>query len=121
MLTDDNANGDRGRDALMGETLGMGIIDCGCVDTVCGQNWLRIYIETLSKSDRKQVFSQPSSARYRFGPGPIYQSKEQVHLPVHIGSTFATLAVNVVSCDVPLLISRKSLQKAESVLDLRIP
>ena len=48
LLSDDSFVTDQGKNILMGETIGMGIIDCGCVDTVCGQTWFRIY-HTLNR------------------------------------------------------------------------
>ena len=101
----------------MGETIGMGILDSGCVDTVCGESWFQIYNESLSLSQRKSIRTEPSNAKYRFGSGPVYICKEKKFIPVHIGSFSAVLGVNIVKCDVPLLISRKSLKSAECTLD----
>ena len=101
----------------MGETIGMGILDSGCVDTVCGESWFQIYNESLSLSQRKSIRTEPSNAKYRFGSGPVYICKEKKFIPVHIGSFSAVLGVNIVKCDVPLLISRKSLKIAECTLD----
>ena len=40
---------------FLGDTLGMAILDSGCSKTVCGKQWLSIYLDTLSIQDRKSV------------------------------------------------------------------
>ena len=117
LLSDDS---DTGRISLMGETIGMGVLDSGCVTTVCGKPWLTIYMESLSVSDRNSIRYEKYSAKFKFGDGPAYQSSQLVHLPVHIGSVQAFIATHVVACDVPLLISRQSLKLAECNLDLKM-
>ena len=43
---------------LLGETLGCALLDSGCSKTVCGVEWLDIYLETLRESDRRAVIFQ---------------------------------------------------------------
>ena len=52
----------------MGETIGFGIVDSGCVDTLAGQNWFNIYVESLSVKDRKRIYSEPANSSFRFDP-----------------------------------------------------
>ena len=111
------ADDDLEMNKLLGETIGFAIIDSGCTKTVCGDQWLNLYLESLSREDRKSVISKPSTNNFRFGVGKIFPSNRAVLIPVHIGSVSATLETNVVSCNIPLLISRVSLKKANSSLD----
>ena len=46
----------------------------------------------------------------------MYTSNIIVHIPVYIGSSSASLAVYVVSCNIPLLLSRISLKTAHATL-----
>ena len=101
----------------MGETIGCGIIDSGCNKTVAGQDWIDLYMDTLSSRDKNAVTETISHASFRFGDGPIVISSRLVTLPVYVGSTFADLSVYIVPCDIPLLISRESLKRAEAKLD----
>ena len=102
---------------LLGETIGMAILDSGCTRTVCGNQWLDTYLDTLSTIERKSVFSKPSVCSFRFGDGQVYDSNRTVVIPIHFGSQKAQLEVNIVSCNVPLLLSRLSLKRANSKLD----
>lgn len=110
-LHDNNLNN------LLGETIGYAILDSGCTRTVCGDKWLDTYLDTLSISERKSVFSTSSRYRFRFGDGQTYDSNRAVTIPVHFGSQSAKLEVHVVDCNVPLLLSRISLKRANSQLD----
>lgn len=110
-LDEDNMND------LFGETIGYAIIDSGCTRTVCGNRWLDTYLDTLSVSDRRTVTSKSSSFRFRFGDGKTYVSNRTVNIPVHFGSVSARLDTSIVECNVPLLMSRISLKRAEASLD----
>lgn len=80
---------------------------------------MNTYLDTLSSSDRRSVYTSNSTYRFRFGDGAVYTSSHTVHIPVHIGTISATLSVQVVECNVPLLISRESLKKAGAHLDFQ--
>ena len=67
--------------SLMSETLGKGIVDSGSPETCSGDDWVNIYIESLSSHDRKVVVSEPAEAKFRFGAGPIVRSNRVVLLP----------------------------------------
>ena len=111
------AEDDDQRDSLLGETLGFAVVDSGCTKTVCGDLWLNTYLDSLSQRDRKSVHSESALCQFRFGAGKVYPSSRLVHIPVYIGSSSATLSAHVVSCNVPLLLSRNSLKKANATLD----
>ena len=104
-------------DALLGETIGMAILDSGCTRTVCGNMWLNSYLDTLSSGERKSVYSTDSDIRFRFGDGKVFSSSRAVHIPVHVGSTSATLTTQVIDANIPLLLSRDSMKKAGAHLD----
>ena len=107
------------QERLFGETIGCAIVDSGCTTTVCGDLWLYTYLDSLSQKDRKSTYTESASRKFRFGAGKIYSSNRVVHIPVHIGNFQAILATHVVSCDIPLLLSRSSLKKADAVLDFK--
>ena len=119
LLTDNDTNipPPLRQNSLLGETIGCGILDSACVKTVSGEEWINIYLESLSVQERKLVTSTPASGKFRFGDGPVIYSNRILNLPVHIGKTKATLAVHVVPYNVPLLISRHSLTMAQAQLN----
>lgn len=108
---------DNNVDSLLGETIGYAVLDSGCTRTVCGDIWLNTYLDTLSIEERKAVKSTKSDIKFRFGDGHVYTSARAVHLPVHLGSTAATLTTQVIDLDIPLLLSRESMKKAGAQLD----
>ena len=101
------------------ESLGSAIIDTACTRTVCGKQWLQHFIEQLDIHDREQVISVPSNKAFKFGDGKTVYSFKLVTIPATISGTKCTINTEVVSADIPLLLSKESLQKAGTVLDLK--
>ena len=69
---------------LLRETLGCGVVESGCITTVCGEIWYNSYIETLNENDRRRIISNSSEHKFRFGVGKTFQSKKEVILPMYI-------------------------------------
>ena len=101
--------------SIFGETLNMAILDSGCVHTVRGDAWLNCYIDALSNIERSEILFSNSSRKFKFGDGLIYTSTKRVTLPANIGGQ----KVNVIPCELPLLFSRNSMQKANTMLDFK--
>ena len=80
---------------LLGETLGYAILDSGCNITVCGQLWLKTYLDSLSNENYRSVKTVKSTVKFRFGDGQIYSSTSCVHIPVFIGSQRVILKTHV--------------------------
>ena len=40
---------------LGSETLGSIILDCGCSQNICGEYWLKSYVASLSKEDKRKI------------------------------------------------------------------
>lgn len=104
---------------FVGEMFGMAILDSGCSKTVTGQNWLSVYLNTLSLQDRKACKKLPSVNSFRFGDGRLVQSLGCVQIPVYIGQKRVTLSTDIVPCDIPLLISRHSMHRAGAVINFQ--
>ena len=68
---------------FVGETLNSAVLDSGCITTVCGENWLKCYMDTLP--DKDMVSSVSSNSKFKFGDGNIVNSNGKVNLPVKIG------------------------------------
>ena len=67
---------------LMEECRGYAVLDCGCPHTVCGEKWIKDYIENLSESDRKDIEIMKSSQSFTFGDGRGIRSKRKMKIPV---------------------------------------
>ena len=105
---------------FMTESLGSAIIDTACTRTVCGEKWLECYVNGLSQEQTNKLFKteNPSCRPFRFGDGNLVYSTRKVKLPAKIGQTKCQIETEVVKVDIPLLLSKTSLKKAGTVLDM---
>ena len=95
------------------------MIDSACTSTVAGATWMDSYLENLSDTDRAKVTTSTGTKKCRFGDGDEMQSLKCVKIPVRLSSKCATLSVDIVSANVPLLISSESLQRGNAKLDFQ--
>ena len=105
---------------FLAESLGSAIIDTACTRTVCGEKWLENYVKALSSDQVNQVLQTeiPSCRPFRFGDGNFVYSTRKVKLPAKIGKTKCHVEAEVVKVDIPLLLSKTSLKKAGTILDM---
>jgi hypothetical protein len=106
---------------FMTETFGSAVIDTACTRTVCGKQWLeyfKAYIY-MREEDKAMVKVAPSAKTFRFGDGADVKSFQYVTIPAMIGETACNINTDVVDVELPLLLSKASLKKAKTVLDLQ--
>ena len=122
LLYADDDEDDEQKDKLLSGSIDCAVVDSGCTKSVCGNIWLNTYIDSLRQKERKLIYTENSICQFRFGIGKVYTSNRIVHIPVHIGASCASLAVHVVPCNIPLLLSRISLKNnpTYSVSDARV-
>ena len=106
-----------GDNSLLGETLGSVVLDSGCSRTVCGGTWYECYLDTLPQHIRDKVKPVSSDARFRFGNGEVLKSKFNVKLPCRLAGKTVEIATDVVDSDIPLLLSKSSMKKSNTVLN----
>ena len=102
---------------LTGETIGAGIIDCGATKTCCGNNWFKQLLELYSNEDKDLVSYKSAVNWYKFGYGPAQKASISVKFPVYFGQKQIFLEADVLEHDIPLIISKASLKRANSILD----
>ena len=76
---------------------------------------MECYKDTLP-SDTK-IASEDSERVFRFGPSKVYPSTKKVTLPVNIANTDTEIVVDIVDCEIPMLLSKEFLKSARSNLD----
>ena len=103
---------------LVGETLGYAVVDTGCPYTVSGEIWFNSYINSLSRRDRLSVSMKESHKKFRFGNSELYKSKFHATIPIYVGQSRYHLGVDVVVCNIPLLLSRETLQRGKAKIDI---
>ncbi len=104
---------------LLGETIGSVILDSGCAKTVCGNVWLDCFIDTLPENRVKAIKVEKGINTFRFGNGGNLTSLKHVILPCTIGGRNVSLNVDVVDSDIPLLLSKAAMKKANTKLDFK--
>ena len=94
------------------------ILDSACSSTVCGQNWIDSYINSLNEGDRKKVQQTVGERTFKFGGGTRLKSQAEYCLPAVIAGKEVTIKTDVVRSDIPLLLSRSAMKKAGVKMDL---
>lgn len=98
------------------ESSGSAIIDTACTRTVCGEKWFKQFMEQTSK---KNVPTFESNRAFKFGDGKVVHSFKRATIPAVIGNTHCKIDTEIVKADIPLLLSKSSLKKAETILDIK--
>ena len=89
----------------------------GCSRTVCGKVWLKCYLEGLSEESLKLVVEKKGGSRFKFGSGDPVYSEKRVIIPALIGNKEVMIETDVISNDIPLLLSKESMKVAKTVID----
>ena len=94
------------------------ILDSACSSTVCGQNWMDSYINSLNEVDRKKIKQTTGERTFKFGGGTRLKSRAEYCLPAVIAGKEVTIKTDVVGSDIPLLLSRTAMKRAGVKMDL---
>ena len=106
------------QEIFVAEAFNAAVVDTACTKTVCGSKWLHQFLDTFD-SQSGQIQCKESCTPFKFGDGKTVYSYQSVKLPATIGSVNCYIETEVVDCEIPLLLSKDSLKRAETVLDLR--
>ena len=93
------------------------VIDTACTKTVCGTEWLHNFIDCL-EIDHCNLTCESSHVPFKFGDGETVYSYQSVRIPARISDISCFIQTEVVDCKIPLLLSKESLKRAKTVLDL---
>lgn len=113
----DNSDQNKKLPTLVGESRCGAVIDTGCSTTVCGKLWLNEFLQSLTDYERTQIKESASNSTFTFGDGVSVKSIKKFNFPCWIGNMKADITTDVVECNIPLLLSKKSMKKAKMVLD----
>ena len=95
------------------------IVDTGCVETVCGKAWIKDILDNMEDRTRRLVRVAFSNKMFRFGGGERKPSLGEYTIPIALGGKNVMLKTNVVDCQIPCLLSKKSMAAADMKLMLR--
>ena len=110
---------DESNECLINETFNMALLDSGCTKTVCGQTWLNHYLDTLDPEMSKKIVTMNSLNSFKFGDNKAIKSSKLVKIPVIIANINATITTDVVEYDIPLLLSKEAMKKANTKIDFQ--
>ena len=116
-LTLYNSKPDGTLSSLVGETLGMAVLDSACIESVAGEAWTNAYLDTLTDKQRQQVEVLPSNVYFRFGDGNDVISDKVVKFPAVLGNQKVFIEANIVANEISLLMSKSSMKKAQMIIN----
>ncbi|ESP02026.1 hypothetical protein LOTGIDRAFT_157157 [Lottia gigantea] len=105
-------------EVFMTEYFGCAVLDTACSKIVCGMKWIDNYIDSLPTKEKGKVKKKNSNKEFKFGDGVSKQSMKYVNIPVKIAGVYCNIDTEVVEADIPLLLSKESLKRANTVFDL---
>ena len=82
------------------------VLDCACSSTVCGQQWMTRYLESLNSEDQTKVTVSDGIKVFKFGGGETLKSLASYKIP-------AVIADKDVIIYIPLLLSLDAMKKAK--------
>ena len=92
----------------------MALLDSGCTKTVCRNVWLQYYLDTLSEDDLSRVVIKPGKNMFKFGDSKMIKSTKIMHIPVRLAGVPVMLTTDVIDYDIPLLLSKETMKKANT-------
>ena len=99
------------------ENFGLAVLDSGCNVTVCGEDWLKVYLESLNETDLSDVKYEGNEVSFRFGDNAPVTSSTKCTFPAFVCNKKVKIAAQVVSDQIPLLISKQTMKSAKMVLN----
>ena len=106
------------QEVFVTEAYNTAVIDTACTKTVCGSKWLYKFVESLDEKSQKETTFRESKTPFKFGDGETKYSYQLVKFPANIGGFECFIEAEVVDCDIPLLLSKDSLKRAQTILDI---
>ena len=74
-------------------------------------------MSSLDETLKKQVQVNSSSTGFMFGDGRKVYPTKKVQIPAMVAGKMNKIATDVLAEDIPLLLSKNSLKKADTIID----
>ena len=101
------------------EAMNCTVLDSACSSTVCGRRWLEGFLDSLNDNELEQIKSSDSDKVFRFGcSSRLLFLEGQYELPATLAGEKVKIKTDVVSSDIPILLSKTAMKKAHMKLDL---
>ena len=102
---------------MLGKLLITAVLDSGCKTNVCGNIWMTCYLDTTKSDDLRKVETRPSSTTFKFKNGTQVKSQKLTKVHSIVGGKNTFIKTDVVVCDIPFLLSKDAIKKAEMNID----
>ena len=89
------------------------VMDTACTKTVAGEKWFKKYTSNLTEKARKEIWTYPSNASFKFSDGRKVQALKRVVFPLLTAGKHCKIGAEIVVQNIPLLLSKSSLKSAE--------
>ena len=94
------------------EAIGAGVADCVVSKTVCGRKWLLSYIDLLSEEDKQRIEYKTTTNEFKLDIGKPCKAYTTALIPIYLGKKKVTLETDVISENLPLLLSKVMMKRA---------
>ena len=102
------------------ETLNMAALDTCCSSSVSGEKWLKIYLDNLPKTMKREVVGPlHSNKKFMFGNQGRLEAKAKYIIPTKIGGENNKIELDVIESDIPLLLSKDAMKDLGITLDMK--
>ena len=100
------------------EARGAAALDSCCTSSVTGKAWLDMFKEDLDEDIKKQIKGPYRSDKvFGFGNNGQLESLGKYYIPVVMAGWKTNISVDLIDSDIPLLLSRKAMEKAKMKID----
>ena len=93
------------------------MIACSASKTVCGEKWLMEFTAYLNEKDQEKVKYYNSTGLRRFRDREKIQANREVRISVYTGNTSVQINADVVTKDLPHLLSKPFMKRANIVVE----
>ena len=101
------------------ESLCSAALDTCCTSSVSGEKWMEIYLQALPKHMKGKVKGPfTTGTEFTFGNNQSLKSGKAYKIPIIIGSDYHEITVDVISSDIPLLLSKSHMKQLGIALDM---
>ena len=102
------------------EALNKGALDTCATASVAGEKWMKVYLKAIP-NDMRDKISGPlkTTKQFIFGNQGKLKAIAKYILPVRIGGEDNTIEVDIITSDIPLLISKGDMKKLGIALDMK--
>ena len=102
------------------EALNKAALDTCCTSSICGEKWMKVYMDALDDEMKKKIVGpMKSNKHFLFGNQGRMKSTAKYSIPVKIGGEDNMITVDVIPSDIPMLLSKGEMKKLGMALDIK--